>query len=83
MPEVGHSYPRWIQRSLVTGGGFAFVCLLAAAMWKLFSAMGDSSGAAGARSVTIVAALCWGASFVVLVILLACDRIFRENEDPG
>ncbi|REJ87284.1 MAG: hypothetical protein DWQ34_24960 [Planctomycetota bacterium] len=83
MTDSGNIYPRWIRRSLVVGGGFAFVCLVSGALWKLLAAMGDAAGAQGARSVTVVAALGWAACIVAMVVLLACDRILRDNEDRG
>jgi hypothetical protein len=70
---------RWIWRGLVAGGCLAFAIIVSAALWGVLSLAGDRAGAAGARGVTLVAALAAALDLAALVALLAWDRIADKN----
>jgi len=81
LPHPTTPLHRWIWRGLLVGGCLVFVLVVSAALWGLLALMGDGAGAAGARGVTLAAAL--GCAFDVagLVALLAWDRVHDKNSN--
>jgi hypothetical protein len=65
----------WIVWSLGAGGVLLLVAVVAAVLWGILRAVGDHSGAAGARAVLLVAGACWVLDFIVLVVLLAFAQL--------
>lgn len=51
------------------------VLVVAGILWALLAALEDPTGAAGAKGVALVAAVCWGLNFVALVVLLALAQV--------
>ena len=68
-----------IMPLLRTGAGLLVVLVVAAVLWALLAAVGDHTGAAGARGVTLAAAICWALDFVALVVVLALNEVMKSE----
>ena len=81
LPHPTSSIQRWIWRGLIAGGCLVFILSVAAALWGILALVGDGAGAAGARGVTLAAALCAAFDVGALVALLAWDRVQDKNSE--
>lgn len=70
-----------ILQLLRTGAGLLVVLAVAAVLWVLLAAVGDHAGASGARTVALVAAVCWALDFVALVVVLALNELVKSEVD--
>lgn len=73
------SFPLRLRASIVwslgAGAVLSLVVVVAAVLWGILRSVGDASGAEGARAVLLVASVCWGLDFVVLVVVLAVAQL--------
>ena len=71
-----------IARCLWTGALLTVPLLVAVFLWWGLGARGDVAGAAGAKGVAFVVAVCWGLNFVTLVVLLAVAQLSANDQPP-
>ena len=69
-----------IARCLWTGVLLTVPLLVSFFLWWGLGARGDVTGAAGAKGVAFVIAVCWVLNFVALVVLLAVAQLSAADE---
>ena len=72
----------WLVRSLWAGASLLVALTVAASLWWLLGALGDTTGARIAKGISLGLAICWGINLVGVIVLVALGQLETSEPPP-